>query len=129
MVDVPNLSWDDVGGLEKVKMELLLSTQWSILECLRSLVCFLQEEFFSMLLLAVAKRWPDQLINISLPDETSELHLFRGCLRKSPVSKDLDLQDIVRYTEGFSSADITEIPEGQNYAIREDTEKDIERKS
>nr|DAD28536.1 TPA_asm: hypothetical protein HUJ06_030004 [Nelumbo nucifera] len=70
----------------------------------------------------------DQLIYIPLPDETSRHQIFKACLRKSPVSKDVDLKDLAKYTQGFSGADITEICQRAcKYAIRENIEKDIER--
>ncbi|PKH47725.1 hypothetical protein CRG98_050460 [Punica granatum] len=70
----------------------------------------------------------DQLIYIPLPDEASRLQIFKACLRKSPVSRDVDLGALARYTHGFSGADITEICQRAcKYAIRENIEKDIER--
>ncbi|XP_020968082.1 cell division cycle protein 48 homolog [Arachis ipaensis] len=51
----------------------------------------------------------DQLIYIPLPDESSRLQIFKACLRKSPISKDVDLSALARHTHGFSGADITEI--------------------
>eukprot|EP00252_Welwitschia_mirabilis_P019465 TRINITY_DN451_c1_g2_i1.p1 TRINITY_DN451_c1_g2~~TRINITY_DN451_c1_g2_i1.p1 ORF type:complete len:255 (+),score=65.46 TRINITY_DN451_c1_g2_i1:2-766(+) len=70
----------------------------------------------------------DQLIYIPLPDEASRYQIFKACLRKSPVSKDVDLMALARYTHGFSGADITEICQRAcKYAIRENIEKDIER--
>ncbi|KAL9381151.1 hypothetical protein Peur_026808 [Populus x canadensis] len=71
----------------------------------------------------------DQLIYIPLPDEGSRLQIFKACLRKSPVSKDVDLHVLAKHTEGFSGADITEICQRAcKYAVREDIEKDIKRK-
>ncbi|KAM7502093.1 hypothetical protein LguiB_000997 [Lonicera macranthoides] len=70
----------------------------------------------------------DQLIYIPLPDEESRLQIFKACMRKSPVSKDVDLRTLAKYTEGFSGADITEICQRAcKYAIRESIEKDIEK--
>ena len=70
----------------------------------------------------------DQLIYIPLPDESSRLQIFKACLRKSPVSKDVDLTALAKLTGGFSGADITEICQSAcKYAIREDIQKDIER--
>ncbi|XP_047153212.1 cell division cycle protein 48 homolog [Vigna umbellata] len=70
----------------------------------------------------------DQLIYIPLPDEDSRHQIFKACLRKSPVSKDVDLRALAKYTQGFSGADITEICQRAcKYAIRENIEKDIER--
>ena len=51
----------------------------------------------------------DQLIYIPLPDDQSRLQIFKACLRKSPVAKDVDLNALAKYTQGFSGADITEI--------------------
>ncbi|MBA0825320.1 hypothetical protein Goarm_021919, partial [Gossypium armourianum] len=70
----------------------------------------------------------DQLIYIPLPDEESRHQIFKACLRKSPVSKDVDLSALATYTQGFSGADITEICQRAcKYAIRENIEKDIEK--
>ncbi|KAF3965131.1 hypothetical protein CMV_010658 [Castanea mollissima] len=70
----------------------------------------------------------DQLIYIPLPDEASRHQIFKACLRKSPISKEVDLAALARYTQGFSGADITEICQRAcKYAIRENIEKDIER--
>ncbi|KAL3655395.1 AAA ATPase cdc48 [Castilleja foliolosa] len=70
----------------------------------------------------------DQLIYIPLPDEASRLQIFKACLRKSPVSKGVDLSTLARHTHGFSGADITEICQRAcKYAIRENIEKDLER--
>jgi transitional endoplasmic reticulum ATPase len=66
----------------------------------------------------------DQLIYIPLPDEESRFQIFKSCLRKSPVSKDVDLTALAKYTQGFSGADITEICQRAcKYAIRENIEK------
>lgn len=66
----------------------------------------------------------DQLIYIPLPDDASRLQILKACLRKSPVSKDVDLLALARYTVGFSGADITEICQRScKYAIRENIEK------
>ncbi|XP_047062590.1 cell division control protein 48 homolog D-like [Lolium rigidum] len=70
----------------------------------------------------------DQLIYIPLPDEASRHQIFKACLRKSPVAKDVDLGALARFTAGFSGADITEICQRAcKYAIREDIEKDMEK--
>ncbi|KAK9906799.1 hypothetical protein WJX75_008275 [Coccomyxa subellipsoidea] len=70
----------------------------------------------------------DQLIYIPLPDEGSRRQIFKAVLRKSPVAPDVDVDLLVKYTNGFSGADITEICQRAcKYAIRENIEKDIER--
>ncbi|KAJ7552714.1 hypothetical protein O6H91_06G080900 [Diphasiastrum complanatum] len=70
----------------------------------------------------------DQLIYIPLPDEASRLKIFQAALRKSPLAKEVDLEALARYTQGFSGADITEICQRAcKYAIRENIEKDIEK--
>lgn len=66
----------------------------------------------------------DQLIYIPLPDEASRLQIFKACLRKSPISKEVNLAALARHTRGFSGADITEICQRAcKYAIRENIEK------
>ncbi|MBA0759887.1 hypothetical protein Gotri_022699, partial [Gossypium trilobum] len=70
----------------------------------------------------------DQLIYIPLPDEESRHQIFKACLRKSPIAKEVDVKALAKYTQGFSGADITEICQRAcKYAIRENIEKDIER--
>jgi len=66
----------------------------------------------------------DQLIYIPLPDEDSRHSIFKSCLRKSPIAKNVDLGALARHTQGFSGADITEICQRAcKYAIRENIEK------
>jgi len=70
----------------------------------------------------------DQLIYIPLPDFKSRIEVFRAVLRKSPVSKDVDIDTLAQKTEGFSGADITEICQrATQLAIRESIEKEAER--
>ncbi|KAL0390554.1 UNVERIFIED_CONTAM: Cell division cycle protein 48 [Sesamum calycinum] len=64
----------------------------------------------------------DQLIYIPLPDEDSRHQIFKACLRKSPLSKDVDLRALAKYTQGFSGADITEICQSGSFYTH-----DIER--
>jgi transitional endoplasmic reticulum ATPase len=61
----------------------------------------------------------DQLIYIPLPDEGSRRQIFSAVLRKSPIAPDVDTDLLVKYTNGFSGADITEICQRAcKYAIR-----------
>ncbi|GLU11859.1 hypothetical protein SLE2022_285790 [Rubroshorea leprosula] len=70
----------------------------------------------------------DQLIYVPVPDEESRYQIFKSCLRKSPVAKDIDLRVFAQYTQGFSGADITEICQRAcKYAIRENIKKDKEK--
>ncbi|KAG2438665.1 hypothetical protein HXX76_005212 [Chlamydomonas incerta] len=70
----------------------------------------------------------DQLIYIPLPDEGSRRQIFKACLRKSPIAPDVDFDTLVKFTHGFSGADMTEICQRAcKSAIREDIEKNIER--
>mmetsp|Transcript_11456 Transcript_11456/g.34415 ORF Transcript_11456/g.34415 Transcript_11456/m.34415 type:complete len:837 (-) Transcript_11456:617-3127(-) len=70
----------------------------------------------------------DQLIYIPLPDEGSRRQIFKAVTRKSPVAADVELDLLVKHTNGFSGADITEICQRAcKYAIRENIEQDIER--
>lgn len=70
----------------------------------------------------------DQLIYIPLPDEGSRKQIFKAVLRKSPVAPEVDFDALVKHTNGFSGADITEICQRAcKTAIRESIEKDIEK--
>jgi len=68
----------------------------------------------------------DQLIYIPLPDENSRVSILQACLKKSPVSPDVDLTFLAKMTHGFSGADLTEICQrSAKLAIRESIEADI----
>jgi len=70
----------------------------------------------------------DQLIYIPLPDEPSRLSILKASLRKTPLSKDIDLNYLASVTKGFSGADLTEICQRAcKLAIRESIEKDIKK--
>jgi transitional endoplasmic reticulum ATPase len=70
----------------------------------------------------------DQLIYIPMPDFESRLGILRATLRKSPVSKDVDLSYLASQTDKFTGADLTEICQSAcKMAIREEIERDIER--
>lgn len=70
----------------------------------------------------------DQLIYIPLPDEKSRINILKAALRKSPISKDVDVNFLAKMTHGFSGADLTEICQRAcKLAIRESIEKDINR--
>ncbi|XP_059628830.1 cell division cycle protein 48 homolog isoform X2 [Cornus florida] len=70
----------------------------------------------------------DQLIYITLPDEESRYQIFKACLRKSPVSEDVDLGSLAKNTQGCSGADIMEICQRAcKYAIKEEIQKQRER--
>ncbi|XP_003737268.1 transitional endoplasmic reticulum ATPase [Galendromus occidentalis] len=70
----------------------------------------------------------DQLIYIPLPDEKSRMQVFRACLRKSPVAKDVDIGFLAKITSGFSGADVTEICQrAAKIAISESIQKEIQR--
>lgn len=71
----------------------------------------------------------DQLIFIPMPDKPSRLSILKAVLRKSPLSKDVDLDYLAEYTEKFTGADLTEICQrAVKLAIRESIEADISRK-
>merc|ERR1712151_29322 len=70
----------------------------------------------------------DQLIYIPMPDYDSRLSILRATLRKSPVSKEVDLSYLASQTDKFTGADLTEICQSAcKLAIREEIERDIER--
>merc|ERR1711892_1327317 len=70
----------------------------------------------------------DQLIYIPLPDDGSRMAILKSNLRKSPVSKDVDLPYLAKMTRGFSCADLTEICQRAcKLAIRESIDADIRK--
>jgi transitional endoplasmic reticulum ATPase len=70
----------------------------------------------------------DQLIYIPLPDRDSRISIFKANLRKSPVSSDVQMEQLADVTDGFSGADITEICQrAAKNAIRESIAAGIER--
>lgn len=70
----------------------------------------------------------DQLIYIPMPDYESRLSILRAVLRKTPMSKDVDLQYLAAQTDKFTGADLTEICQrAAKLAIREDIMRSMER--
>merc|ERR1739838_1237327 len=70
----------------------------------------------------------DQLIYIPMPDYDSRLSILRATLRKSPVSREVDLSYLASQTDKFTGADLTEICQSAcKLAIREEIERDLER--
>ena len=68
----------------------------------------------------------DQLVYIPLPDHASRVDILKSCLRKSPLAKDISIDEIAQATAKFSGADLTEICQRAcKYAIRESIEKSI----
>uniref|UniRef100_A0A8C9GZQ3 AAA+ ATPase domain-containing protein n=1 Tax=Piliocolobus tephrosceles TaxID=591936 RepID=A0A8C9GZQ3_9PRIM len=62
----------------------------------------------------------DKLIYISLPDFKSRCSIFKAILRNTPLSKDVDINEMAKKTEGFSGADITNLCQSAvNEAIKE----------
>ena len=70
----------------------------------------------------------DQLVYIPLPDQASRVDILKSCLRKSPLAKDISIDDVATATAKFSGADLTEICQrAAKMAIRESIERDMER--
>eukprot|EP01033_Poteriospumella_lacustris_P007538 gene7538-5420_t len=70
----------------------------------------------------------DQLVYIPMPDFESRLSILKAVLRKTPISKDVDLNYLAAATEKFTGADLTEICQrAAKLAIREDIMRNIER--
>ena len=70
----------------------------------------------------------DQLIYIPLPDDGSRMSILKANLRKTPVSKNVDLSYLAKITKGFSGADLTEICQRAcKLAIRENIEMEIRK--
>ena len=70
----------------------------------------------------------DQLIYIPLPNEPSRLSILKAQLKKSPLSRDVDLAFLAKNTHGFSGADLTEICQrAAKLAIRESIDSDIKK--
>merc|ERR1711939_892649 len=70
----------------------------------------------------------DQLVYIPLPDQASRVDILKSCLRKSPLAKDISIDEVAQATAKFSGADLTEICQrAVKFAIRESIEKEIQR--
>merc|ERR1719378_1738243 len=70
----------------------------------------------------------DQLIYIPMPDFESRLSVLKAVLRKTPMSKDVDIAYVAAQTEKFTGADLTEICQrAAKLRIREAIELDMER--
>merc|ERR1711991_711950 len=69
----------------------------------------------------------DQLIYIPMPDYESRLSVLKAVLRKTPISKDVDIQYVASQTEKFTGADLTEICQrATKLGIREAIQREME---
>merc|ERR1711988_1553455 len=67
----------------------------------------------------------DQLIYIPMPDYESRLSVLKAVLRKTPMSKDVDIAYVAAQTEKFTGADLTEICQrAAKLGIREAIQRD-----
>lgn len=72
----------------------------------------------------------DQLLYIPLPDKPARLAVFKACLRKSPVAKNIQLEYLAGLTEGFSGADINEVCQiAAKSAVREAIDREEKAKA
>ncbi|KAF8819583.1 hypothetical protein IE077_000802, partial [Cardiosporidium cionae] len=70
----------------------------------------------------------DHLLYIPLPDYKSRINIFKAALRKSPLGKEINIEEMAEKTAGFSGADITEIcQKAAKQAIRESIQADKHR--
>jgi len=70
----------------------------------------------------------DQIIEIPLPDLPARLSILKACCRKSPVAKDVNLDFIAEYCDGYSGADLHEIcKRAAKFAISESISADIKK--
>ena len=98
-------------------MDVQTQCNTSVCNLLTPLLCLCRPDIIDSALLRPGRL--DQLIYIPLPDEGSRNQIFKAVLRKSPVADDVDVALLVKYTNGFSGADITEICQRAcKYAIR-----------
>jgi transitional endoplasmic reticulum ATPase len=66
----------------------------------------------------------DQKIFIPLPDLKSRVAIFKACLKKTPIARDVDVNSMAAATEGCSGADITNICQrATKFAIRESLDR------
>jgi len=70
----------------------------------------------------------DQIIEIPLPDLPARMSILKACCRKSPVAKDVNLEFIGEYCDGYSGADLAEIcKRAAKFAISESISADIKK--
>lgn len=62
------------------------------------------------------------------PDELSRISILKAVLKRSPVSKNVDITFLAKNTHGFSGADLTEICQrAAKLAIRASIEADMKK--
>jgi transitional endoplasmic reticulum ATPase len=72
----------------------------------------------------------DRQILVPAPDEEARYQIFKVHTKKMPLSKDVDLKELAKRTEGFSGADIEALcREAAMNALREDIKaKEVKKK-
>ena len=65
-----------------------------------------------------------------MPDQPSRLGVLKANLRKTPISRDVDLNFLANITDGFSGADLTEIcQKAAKSAVRDAIEAETRMKA
>ncbi|CAH2074499.1 unnamed protein product [Thlaspi arvense] len=117
VVEVPNVSWEDIRCLENVKRELRergsrAGDAGGAADRLLNQLLTEMDAKKTVFIIGSTNR-PDIIDpTLLLPgrlDLHSRLNIFKACLRKPPVAKDVDVTALAKYTQEFSGADITEI--------------------
>uniref|UniRef100_A0A673HF88 Transitional endoplasmic reticulum ATPase n=1 Tax=Sinocyclocheilus rhinocerous TaxID=307959 RepID=A0A673HF88_9TELE len=142
VVEVPQVNWEDIGGLDEVKRELQELVQYPVEYPDKFLKFGMTPSrgvlFYgppgcgkTLLAKAIANECQANFVSIKGPElltmwfGESEANV-RDVFDKSPIAKDVDLAYLSRITEGFSGADLTEICQRAcKLAIREAIEAEI----
>lgn len=68
----------------------------------------------------------DRIVYVKLPDQKTRAEIFRIKLLKMPIDQNVDVNELVQQTEGYSGAEIQAIcQEAAMYALEEDLEATI----
>ncbi|XP_073660955.1 ATPase family gene 2 protein homolog A isoform X5 [Tursiops truncatus] len=146
-IDVPNVSWSDIGGLGNIKLKLKQAVEWPLKHpesftqmgiqppkgvllygppgCSKTMIAKALANESGLNFLAVkALMRPgriDRIIYVPLPDAETRREIFNLQFHSMPISNDVDLNELILQTDTYSGAEIIAVcREAALLALEED---------
>ncbi|XP_027455064.1 ATPase family protein 2 homolog isoform X2 [Zalophus californianus] len=146
-IDVPNVSWSDIGGLENIKLKLKQAVEWPLKHpesfirmgiqppkgvllygppgCSKTMIAkaLANESGLNFLAIKALMRPGriDRIIYVPLPDAATRREIFNLQFHSMPISNDVDLDELILQTDTYSGAEIIAVcREAALLALEED---------
>ncbi|XP_029410002.1 ATPase family protein 2 homolog isoform X4 [Nannospalax galili] len=150
-VDVPNVSWSDIGGLENIKLKLKQAVEWPLKHpksfirmgiqppkgvllygppgCSKTMIAkaLANESGLNFLAIKALMRPGriDRIIYVPLPDAATRREILNLQFHSMPISNEVDLDELIFQTDTYSGAEIIAVcREAALLALEEDIKAD-----